>query len=165
TYGMRFNPTFGGDLHGFLMEFCTFDTVDPEGWANKNAAMLRSGNTTDQLATIRYCDVSRYTAGFRLEHRMRAEYNYFHDLYHPPGVHSNCIRMMGGGGRAYRNFGTDGTSTVMAWYISDNHSDCWDSQYVENILGGTITMPGGRIISPEASPSYALRAGGNLQHN
>lgn len=158
TYGAYFNPTFGSQHKNILIEFVTFDS--PAG-SDTNSILFRTGNTTDHVATIRFCDTHGFAAGFRLQNKIHAEYNYFHDLAHPPNVHSNCIRMMDSGSTALRNLGTDGTSNVFAWYIADNHSHVSNSKYVENIAGGTVEMPDGRIISPIASPSYAFSAAGN----
>jgi len=158
VYGAYHNPTFDSVHKGTLIEFVTFDA--PAMDARTNALLLRTANTTDHVATMRYCDVKEFDAGFRLENRMLVEYSYFHDFAHPEGGHSNSVRMIGDGGIARRNLATDGTSGLLSWYIGPTHGAVSNSKYHENIIGGAIEMPDGRVISPISSASYMFMTGG-----
>ena len=119
--------------------------------------MVRPGLTEQTSVHLHHCEIVDFSTGGRFENRCIAEYVYQHDAYHPPGGHASGIRFMGAHGIARRNLLTDARSSNLGMYLDQGfmHS----TTYEENIVGGTITMPGGRVISPQASPSYGMILG------
>ncbi|PYG00145.1 hypothetical protein SAMN05216184_10484 [Georgenia satyanarayanai] len=152
-YAVQLYPTTGTTFTGCVVEFCTVAA------SNTEAApfMLRPALTDSTAVTVRHNDVFGTITGGRLENRCVAEYNFFHDFGHPPGGHASGIRFMGAHGIARRNLLTDSSSSNLGMYLDQGfmHSVTYEG----NIVGGTITMPDGRVISPQASPSYGMILG------
>lgn len=153
-YSIQWHPMYSATFTGATVEFCTIESPT-DGHAAP--AMMR-GQLTEQLAmTFRHNNIVNTTTGGRFEHHILSEYNYFHDFQHPDGGHASGTRFMGDRGTARRNLITDASSSLLGMYLDQggmNHVT-----YEENILGGTIHMPDGRVISPGSSPSYAHSIG------
>lgn len=158
-YGAYFNPTNGANIKGTLIEFVTFD--GPE--TDTSPVFMNPAETPEgePAAVIRYCEANGWDGGFKTRNRIYVDYCYGHDQWHPPGVHSTGAIVRGRGGRVHRCLLTDGTSNILGIYMKPSYGYANDITYSENILGGAITMPGGRVISPESSGSYHLQIGGD----
>lgn len=157
-YGLRVrqnSSNTGALVTGVEVGFTTFVG---DGVNGSNAPiMVRPGLTPTTSVHLHHCEIDNFSTGGRFENRCIAEYVYQHDAFHPPGGHASGIRFMGAHGIARRNLLTDARSSNLGMYLDQGfmHS----TTYEENIVGGTITMPGGRVISPLANPSYGMTLG------
>lgn len=151
TYGAYMNPTFGAPVTGLLVEYCTFaygPTIG-DGDPQPDPVHFSPADTGDGYGaghfdvTVSHCNSYNWSGAFHGEHRVNFEHNWNHDQQHPPGGHANGIRCSHRGGRAYRNFLTDGSSGLLSIYFDKELTT--DIEYRENILVG---------VSPGASPSY-----------
>lgn len=161
-YGAYFNPTNGGNYTGALIEFVTFDAPGKD----TSPVFMNPAETPEgqPAAVIRYCEAIGWDGGFKTRNRVHLEYLYVHDQWHPPGVHSTAAIQRGRGGRVHRCLLTDGTSNILGIYMKPSYGYANDITYSENIVGGAITMPDGRVISPESSGSYHFQIGGDEEY-
>ena len=158
-YAIHWDPVYGATFTGARVEFCTIEP--PEG-SHAAPAMMRGNLTAETAMTFRHNLIVNTTTGGRFENRIVAEYNYYRDFQHPDGGHASGTRFMGDHGTARRNLITDASSSNLGMYLDQGGMNY--VTYEENILGGTIDMGNGRVISPLASPSYAMSLGmGGLQ--
>lgn len=158
TYGIYYNPTAGATITGTEL---AYNTCRSTSGYDKQFAYLNPAETAQQSAWIHHNNIGNmFASGIRVANNIRTEYNFVHDLWIFEGSHNNCIRHLGRNGVSYRNFLTDGTSACMSFYF-DHVPTVNDCRYEQNILGGTITMPGGRVISPDAGPAYHIQMTGD----
>lgn len=147
-----FDPKFNATVTGLTIEHTTWTSDlpwDTEGQEAQAGIFLPDREAAaDTTVTIRQCNVSGMTTGFRMGSGSRAEYNWCHDFGHPPGGHCNPIRIAGKNVTIRRNFLTDGTSGVCSMYFDDTNWPVSDAVMEENVLAG---------ISPEATPSYLIQ--------
>jgi len=153
-YGAYYSPTYGATITGTILEYTTFRIPV----VARAPVLLRPDWTTERSALVQHCELIGGDSGLQVANNTEARYNYVRDQLHLEGVHSTSLSFYNGEGlRAYRNFLTEGTSAVCNLYGTRGWSA--DLLYQENIVGGTIHMPDGRVISPLASPSYAFTMG------
>ncbi len=158
TYGIYYNPTSGATITGTEI---AYNTCRSTNGFPRQFAYLNPAETAQQSARIHHNNIGNmFSSGIRVSNNVRTEYNFVHDLWIYEGSHNNCIRHQGRGGVSYRNLLTDGTSACMSLYF--NHvptvNEC---RYEQNILGGTVTMPDSRVISPDANPAYHIQMTGD----
>lgn len=149
-YGSYLNPTFSAPVTGLLIEHCTLvRAAAAAGGVGENSVFMMPAPSERAVdVTVRYCNSYGWVAGFRGFNKCLFEYNWIHDMQHPVGAHANAIRMGSSGGRAYRNYGTDGSSGVMSIYLDKEQTD--SIAYEQNIMTGTTTPEG------QGGPSYLV---------
>lgn len=158
-YGVYLNPTFNAPVTGLTIEYCTLVRTQPvtdSGQGHTPIFMqpaLTSGTGFD--VTITACNMYGWQGGLKGVNKVLGQYNWIHDFQHPPGAHAQAVWYAGSGGKAYRNYCTDGSSGCMGIYFDKDPIDT--VTYEENILTGQSTPEG------EGGPSYliALKDGPN----
>lgn len=145
TYGAYFNPTFGAQLTGNVVEYTNLEGPGGNPDQPIRGALFVAGNA--DAITMRYCDFLGWTSGAASDRGMTAEYCWIHDLASPEGsdAHRTSLRTSGRDVTFRRNYCTDGGSSCISVYADKNpvHNVLLE----ENILNGS---------SPNASPSYLI---------
>lgn len=158
TYGIYYNPTTGATITGTEI---AYNTCRSTNGFERQFAYLNPAETVERSAWIHHNDIGNmFRSGIRVSNNVLTEYNYIHDLWVFEGSHNNCIRHQGSNGVSYRNLLTDGTSACMSFYF-DHVPTVNTCRYEQNILGGAIEMPGGRVISSGAAPAYHIQMTGD----
>lgn len=144
-YGAYFNPTFGANLTGNVVEYCRIvgpggDPIDQE-----RGCVFAAGVPNSII--VRNCDVYGWTSGMSSMRRVTAEYCWVHDLAsgNASGAHRTSLMTDASNVTFRRNYCTDGGSSCISVYADKN--PMFNVLLEENILNGS---------SPNASPSYLI---------
>lgn len=144
-YGAYFNPTFGANLTGNVVEYCRIAGPGGDPLEQERGCVFAAGVPNSVI--VRNCDVYGWTSGMSSMRRMVAEYNWIHDLAsgETSGAHRTSLMTDASSVTFRRNYCTDGGSSCISVYCDKN--PVFDVLLEGNILNGS---------SPNASPSWLI---------